>query len=944
MAINAAEPMIVERERELETLRHAAEEAGAGIPSVVLLVGEPGLGKSHLLRAVRGAEGTVVLRGYSLEDDAPPYFAFRRALARHSRENPLRAPHATLDILSAAGILAGRSPVSGAAPADRLAVFDALTELFIGMAAESPLILVLDDMQWASGAAWDAIGYIARAAEGARLLVVLASRPEGIEAGGPGGAAIAELNRNGLLHFCSLRPLTIGGVAEVAERTLGSRAAPALTSALSSRTGGNPFFLQEVLRGVAESGGLVSTPEGLTLASDAGSRLPVPETLRLAIWQRFSRLPGPTVEVLRRGAIIGRVFEQTVVAAMAVQPQEWVSEQIALAIRAGIVNQDSPGTWAFAHDMLRDAMLESIGAERAALHLAAATALAATEGANSQLEVAARIAYHLREGGDARAAIVASIHASSLALAHHASEEALELALGAETLFQQSAGGDSHLAPREVHRAVARAADAAADYTLAEASWGRAYALTTDPHERARILVSMATVARKAERSEQAATRFIEALELLEGSSDTRTLVEALVELTTLEGTTRSDYGVAIERGERALRLAREMGDAGLEARAALALANARARSDAPTNARPMLLLALERALAVDELTVAAEAAASLSNSHYWTGEIREAVAYAERRLEIAERGRDAFALRHAHSWLAMLATTIGDWDRAHAMIRRAEPAIARMGSPEPLGFLRVVEGLLALRTGEIDLVLLRTREAMTILAPLGDATVSWYVAIRIWALIAADRKEEAAAECAAQEERLARMPDNALPARSSRCGLGRAYVALGDLERARACEAKLAPFADDFHWRPARLTLAALAAMRGDRERARELLSAVEALEERNGLHHDLAETRKIVRLLDEGAPVAMTFGWIEAHPPRVPLTGAPIAGLSPREREVLQLVAQGLSNRAIAEQLVLSERTVVNHVSHIFEKIGVDNRAAATAFAFRSGIAAPE
>lgn len=273
-------------------------------------------------------------------------------------------------------------------------------------------------------------------------------------------------------------------------------------------------------------------------------------------------------------------------------------------------------------------------------------------------------------------------------------------------------------------------------------------------------------------------------------------------------------------------------------------------------------------------------------------------------------------------------------------MIARAEPAIARMGSPEPLGFLRVVEGLLALRAGELDLALVRTEEAMRILTPLGEATVSWYVAIRIWTLVVAGKVEEAAAECAAQELRLSTMPDNALPARSSRCGLGRAYVAMGDLPRAIECEAKLAPFADDFHWRPARLTLAAIAALRGDRERSLELLRDVEALEARNGLNHDLQETRRIARKLEEGGPAEVAFGRLEG-PGRVaaPATPTP-AGLSPREREVLQLVALGLSNRAIAERLVLSERTVVNHVSHIFEKIGVDNRAAATAFAFRTGL----
>ncbi|MCC6382606.1 MAG: response regulator transcription factor [Dehalococcoidia bacterium] len=186
-------------------------------------------------------------------------------------------------------------------------------------------------------------------------------------------------------------------------------------------------------------------------------------------------------------------------------------------------------------------------------------------------------------------------------------------------------------------------------------------------------------------------------------------------------------------------------------------------------------------------------------------------------------------------------------------------------------------------------------------------------------------------------------MPESALPARSSRCGLGRAYAALGDVQRAAECEAKLAPYIDDLHWRPARLTLAATAALRGERERSLKLLREVETFAAANGLEYDLADTRRMIRMLEEGAAAQAVFARpdspaVESVESATPNTSP--GGLSPRELEVLQLVAEGLSNREIAERLVLSERTVINHVSHIFEKTGVENRAGATAFAFRSGL----
>jgi predicted ATPase/DNA-binding CsgD family transcriptional regulator len=928
-------PFLVERERELEALRGALAKGRRGEPSVVAITGEPGIGKSYLLRALSDEPGVTLLRGFSLEADTPPYFPLRRALARLDRADALPNVGAARPVLAAAGIVsAGGSAEAGAA--DRLAVFDALTELFISLAAEAPVLLVLDDMQWASTSAWEAVSYLARAAEGAAITVVVASRPEGIEPTGPGADAIAELRRNGLLQLLRLKPLTPEGTAKLVSNLLDGEPAPPLLAALAARTEGNPFFVEEVVRSLTEAGLVASTPAGLDLTG-SGETLPLPQSLKLATSQRLRRLPEAAVQTLQAAATVGRMFDLSLVAAMLGQPAEWVAARLAPAARAGIVAEETAGRWTFAHDALRDTVLSEIGDERAQLHRAAARALLERNG-SAELETAAAIARHLAAAGDIAEAIQASLTASALALQAQAAQEALALAEMAGSLLDQAAG-PSRFAP-DVQRAIARAASAAGAYSKAESAWAAVLSSTNDLPEQARVLVSIATVARKAERSDAAAEYFQQALDLLEGGGDSRTLMEALVELSTLEGTTRSDYEAAVGHGERALALARKANDGGMEARAALALANARARLDTPATARPMLSLALDRSLQANDLAVAAEAAASLSNSFYWTGELRSALAYAHQRLDISQRGRDAFALRHAHTWLALLATTEGDWQTAREMVAQAEPAIARLGSPEPLGFLRLVEGLLALRTGELDLALTRTEEAMRLFGPLGDATISWYVAVRIWALIAAGREAEAAQECAAQEARLLNMPESALPARSSRCGLGRAYVAFGDLARAAECEAKLLPFADDFHWRPARLTLAATAALRGDREHAMDLLEQVHAFAQQNGLTYDAADARRISEALAAGAEAQVAFARPDAPALAAPPAPGGTHGLSPREVEVLRLVAQGLTNREIAERLVLSERTVINHVSHIFEKTGVESRSAATAFAFRAGL----
>ncbi|HEX6030986.1 MAG TPA: AAA family ATPase [Tepidiformaceae bacterium] len=935
------EPLIVERDAELDTLATALAAGRRGTPSVVLIVGEPGMGKSCLLQAVgRHVGEATVLRGYALEADAPPYFPFRRALARLARTGYPGATALPSPLLRSAGVLPADVAIdTDLADVDRLAVFDALTELLIALADEQPVVMILDDMQWASAATWEAVGYIARAAEGARLTLVLASRPEGIEPPNAGSTAVTELNRNRLLRLLTLKPLSEDGIRRLVTNSTGGEPAARLVSVLASRTGGNPFFLEEILRSLREAGLLVSNAGRWDLSEASTGAIPIPDTLRLAIWQRLDRLPDGTRSALLAGAILGRSFDSRLLGAVLGQPPEWVSWQLLPASRAGIVAEEAPGRWTFVHDTLREAVVEQVGESGRELHRKAAAALADVD-PGDDLQIAAAIAIHLRLGGSDADAVAASLRASDLALLQHAADEALEFAATAERLHFSVANRPGGVALRDIQAAVARAATAAGDYERAERAWEAVLRSQSDPTDKARTLVQLGLTAGRAERVVSAAHHLEAALGLLHDGSDTRTLIDALVELATLEGTTLHEYQAAVGRGERALELARDLGDRRLEARAALALANARARGETPAAARELLSHALDLSLQMDDLVIASEAAASLSNSYYWTGELRSALRYGEDRLRIAERGRDVFALRHAHSWLALLATTAGDWQRADEMIALAQPAIARMGSPEPLGFLRLVDGLLAVRTGDTERALARTEEAMRLLLPLGDATISWYVAVRIWALLAAGQTAQAIEECALQESRLAAMPDSALPARSSRCGLGLIYAALGDRERGAACEEKLLPFPDDFHWRPARLTLAALAALRGDRSRALDLLDWVESFAERQGLDYDLADVRRIRAASQAGASPEQAFGQPRVHPPAVKGISAQRGRLSPREREVLELVAQGLTNRDIAERLVLSERTVINHVSHIFEKIDVDNRAAATAFAFRSGL----
>ena len=953
---------LVGRDAELAAVLDAFDAAGAGAPSAALVVGEPGAGKTRLLeqvaRLVEERHGARVVSGHALDTEAlPPYHPLSRALA------PLFGPGQPgaelapdlLPIFSAFGIArAPGGPVARLAPAaERLRLFDALSELCGRLAARRPLVLSLDDMQWAAPLTWQAITYLVQAHGGGRLLVLIAARPEVLDdLGSPASAAIAELHRQRVLTRVELGPLSEAALRELAAELLGGAPSPRLVALLMEHTAGNPFFAEELLGDLGERDALVSVPGGW----DVREHEPVatPLTLRLAVAARLDRLPAVTGEALAAAAVLGRAFDLSPLARMLGTTVDEVTARLRPARVAAIVRQESGGRWAFRHDVLRETQYERSRGALAALHRSAAAALTAEAGMVANLASSAAIAEHWRVAGEPLLAALAPAGGAAAAAAAHRYADGLALARFAREMRELLPDGAELAQARRVH---GEAALAAAEYAEAEAALRDAQAaaeLTDDPGLQAVLWGRLGAVFRRRETTEEAAGCLETALQLVARHPiDVEDEAEVLVELAGLNGLTRGRYAEAQAQATRALELAAAAGRPALEARAVLALANSRARSDGPVEARALFEQALERALAADDLALAVEACAALSNSYYWSGELQTSEAFAMRRLELAERGADVFGLRHAHSWLALAAFSRGRWEEARRLLALAEPALRRLGSPEPIAFLRVVGGLVDQRLGDLEPARARLEEAMLPLERVGSATVVWYAGLLALVCAEAGDEEEAERQAGAQERRLAALSPSALPARSARTVLGLVYAALGDRRRAAACERALRPHAGDFHWWPARRTLAALALLRGAPAEAAADLEQLEAHCRREGLVPDLAlglllraehglatggrDLGEARRLL-EGLGMRRALERARAVDAR---HRAPHGVLTAREAEVLRLVAQGMTNRDIAAALFVSERTVMNHLSHILDKLGVENRAAATAYAIRHGVA---
>ncbi|MBI2767353.1 MAG: AAA family ATPase [Chloroflexi bacterium] len=956
---------LIGRESELSQIGAAFARARTGQACAALISGEAGSGKTRLMREIvaRLEGGWRVAEGYALPGQgAPPYYALGRALRRLSSDlDPGTEGLAEiLPLLAAVGVVEAAVPPAHEPPADdgRLRLFEAMARFVDLAAGAAPVVIALDDMQWAAQGDWEAIAHIVRVAT-ARVVVLLASREAGLwEAGSPAVNALLELNRQRLLVDIRLDALSAGELAELCTALLSGPASSELAGFVFARSSGNPFFAEEVLVHMLRTGSVEQRDGRWELIRSA--RDVVPATVRLTTAQSVSRLSAGARDALNLGAVAGRMFGASLLSSAGGEHHEieaWMGDAASL----GLLKRLGPGLWSFRHDLIREAVLAEIDpGKRAGLHRAVATALSESPHPAGDVERLEALVYHWQEAHDDHAAAAAAIDASRAARGAYAPEEALQLAEAAYTAAERLAAGQQTADPL-LREALLRLGEARVDAgRLLEAEESFMALLSHAQASKDRALEGQAwlrigTVAHRREQPLRAAEAFSRALATLETMPGQATGVgRALVELASIAGLTTAEYSSAEEYANRAVAVARAIHDHGLEAEGLIALANSRARSEGPRAARPMLEEALARAEAGGHLQLAAETAAGLSNSYYWSGELRRAEEFGRKRLDLATRAHDIFGLRHAHSWLALLVATRGGWDEARDLLAQAEPMLSRLASPEPVGFIRVVSAFIHYRLGDGERASRDMDDALERLQPLGDGTMLWYGSLAALIFLAAGRVDAARAEIDRQEERLAQIGAAALPARSARTALGLAYAELGEAAAAARCADALAGFDNDFHWSPARRTLAAAAALEGKTAASLAYLDAAEQQARIERLRPDLGlillaraqlvvEATARMAALTEASDIFAELRMVRELAIAAQLLKSGPAnrlpgGLTAREREVVCLVAQGLTNREIAEKLVLSERTVINHVSHIFQKLGVDNRAGATAFAIRN------
>jgi len=438
-----ASGVFVGREKEMDELRAGLEDALSGRGRLLMLVGEPGIGKtrtSEEMATYARLRSTQVLWGRCYEGEgAPAYWPWVQVIRSYVHD---RDPVALMsemgpgaaDIAQVVSEVRERLPGLPVPPAlepeqARFRLFDSITTFLKNASKGQPIVLVLDDLHWADKPSLLLLQFLARELRGARLLVLATYRDVEVRRQHPLSQALGELNREGLSQRILLRGLTARDVARFIEITAGAAPPTALVEAVYRETEGNPFFVNEVVRLLVADGRL-EHPEQVTSWS-----VTIPQSVREVVGRRLDHLSEACNRVLTVASVIGREFDlrvlEGVVGAHGEAPVsgDRLLEALEEAAGARVIMEvpRSADRYSFSHALIRETLYEELSTtRRVRLHRQIGEVLEKIYGDNLEPHLA-ELAYHFSEGaqgGDVDKAIDYARRAAERATSLTAYEDA----------------------------------------------------------------------------------------------------------------------------------------------------------------------------------------------------------------------------------------------------------------------------------------------------------------------------------------------------------------------------------------------------------------------------------------------------------------------------------------------------------------------------------------
>ena len=991
MASRMTSARFVGRAGELAELSAALEEAISSRPSLALVGGESGVGKSRLadeLASHAREAGARVLSGDCVElgEDELPYAPLLTALRPLVRQGDPSLQALAPQLRSALdAILPG---VGGGAASEHVAqsqVFEALLAVLQALAEEEPVLLVIEDLHWADSSTRSFISFLSHTVCTERLLIVGTYRSDELHRRHPLRPLLAELGSDPYSRLIELPRFTREELREQLEDILVDTPRAELVERVYARSEGNPLYAEEIL------------------AAGLDGRGALPPTLRDALMLRVERLSKAAQSVLQ-WLSCQPAADHALVAAVAGLDEGELRDALREAVASNIVVTVRDDASGFRHALLREVVYDDLlPGERTAMHAALARAFDARIAAgDAGAHITAAAAHHWAAAGDQPQALAAAVRAAIAADRVNAFGEELALFERALALWDRVPDPETvaGIGQIDLLRRSAFAADQAGEPVRQEALLRRAFELVGDedatPGPCALLRERLSQSLWSQHRQEEAIEELQQGLALFpEGdrSAERATLLSQLAKKRMVQVRLTE----AKEDAEEALKIARLSGNREAEGRSLNALGTALGMQGEVEEGVRLLRESLEIASELGHEMDMGGAWVNIADVLNTAGRTREA-------LEITRQGLEAEADTpwRTVDWLRLASAEylyyLGDWDEAEAAIpaesRRhtggtlllwqvmravlalgrgdlalAEEAlssmdarVAGMTEPQFVGPHGIMRAELARREGDIDRARMAVDDTIDRIEYCSDdmarITAAAAMGLRVEGdagQLARDRQDTDAAEYAhgranALIERTRLAAESSGPVVEAELAtaeaeyaraIGSAPGSTGDNRAGAGLWARAAAAWDGLgrpypaayaRWREAEALMsardrdaaagAASAALAGARKLGSEwLVDEIESLAARARLQLGDAAP----------APAAAAANGDEAEDP---------FGLTPRERDVLALVAAGATNREIGERLHMAEKTASVHVSRILAKLNVRSRTEAAAVAHRQGL----
>ncbi len=453
----------VGREQERECLKERWNATHGGLRQALLVSGEPGIGKTRFLTHAAlelHQDGAIVLGGHCAEELSAPYGAWIQALSHfveHAPEEVLTAYVARHggELTRLVPALARRMPdVPPPRKTDpeteRYLLFAAVVGLLEHASAESPVVLLLDDLHWADGETLALLQHALAELGDLRLLLLGSYRDSDLTRDHPLTALLADLRGEEGIERLSFQGLDEDEVASIMQSAAGHEIDAdglALAREITAETDGNPFFVGEMLRHLSESEALVQAEDGRWEVMPKLEELGLPQSVREVVVRRVERLGEDSRAVLSCAAVIGRDFDFDLLLRVVREDEDALIDTLDAAVEAALLEEHSgrAGSFGFAHNLINHTLYDDLGpTRRARLHLRVAEALEELCGGDPGSRIA-QLARHWSAAAtpvDVVKALTYTRQAGERALAELAPDEAVRWFARALELLDQTADLD----------------------------------------------------------------------------------------------------------------------------------------------------------------------------------------------------------------------------------------------------------------------------------------------------------------------------------------------------------------------------------------------------------------------------------------------------------------------------------------------------------------------